>query len=410
MTKIKEIIKILSGAFLVAGTSIGGGMLALPVLCARVGLLPSLLVMVAVWAFMTSTALIYLECSTWMKKDAHLVTMASNLLGKLGKNICWTVFVLICYASLVAYLSGGGRLVEEAAKVFFNYDLSQGSAYFIYAGIFGGLLLFGTSFAGSVNSILFGLLILLFVLMIQGTSNIDHSLLLRQDWKITGLVALVPMMLTTFSFPGIVPVLVSYHKRKVSHIRASILSGTGLTMIIYAIWLITVLGNVPWEGEHGLAAAFAADKHACDSLVHYLEKPSLNILAQCFAFLALSTSFIGLSMGLNHFLSEGLKIDMKRLWGKFTLVLLIILPTLFIKFQFERVFFHALDMSGGIGDGVLSGFIPALMLWKGRYIKNFQSSYRFFGNKLVLFVIFVLSSSVVLYEITKLISDFVSSQ
>lgn len=403
-----KLLKIINGSFLVAGTSIGGGMLALPVLCARVGLIPSLLVMLGVWAFMTSTALIYLECTGWMKKkDAHLISMASDLLGPWGKKVAWTVFVFICYASLVAYLSGGGRMIEEFVSSVLHYTLPANAAYYLYATIFGGLLLMGTHRVGSVNSILFAVMLGLFFFMISGTWNFDMDLLTRRDWEIAGLASLVPMMLTTFSFPGIVPVLASYHKRDVRSIRASILCGTGLTVTIYAIWLCTVLGNVPWEGTNGLAAAFAADKHACDSLVHFLDKPSLHLLAQAFAFLALSTSFLGLSMGLKHFLSEGFKISSSKLSSQMLLILMIVIPALLIKFNFEKVFFHALDVSGGIGDGVLSGFIPALMLWRGRYIKGFKNqAYQFFGQKTVLLVIFLLSSSVLTYEVLKCFKAF----
>ncbi len=403
---MKTYLKILNGSFLVAGTSIGGGMLALPVLCAKVGLLPSLLVMLGVWAFMTTTALLYLECSTWMKQDSHLVSMASKLLGSWGKKVCWIVFVFLCYTSLVAYLSGGGRMVHEFLSNSFAIELPHNSAYFIYAAVFAGLLFFGTHIVGTINSIMFILLIASFVFMIHGAWDLDHSLLLRQDWKITGLVALVPMMLTTFSFPGIVPVLVSYHHGNTSKVRSSILSGTLLTMTIYAIWLFAVLGNVPWEGPHGLADAFASDKHACDSLVHFLESPMISILAQGFAFLALSTSFIGIASGLKHFLSEGFNIKGTDLMGNLVLFLMITIPVLAIKFQFEKVFFHALDVTGGIGDGVLSGFIPALMVWRGRYTKGLIGNYRFFGNKIILFSIFCFSFAVITYEVTKILSSF----
>lgn len=355
---------------------------------------------------MTTTALIYLECSTWMKDEAHLISMASKLLGPLGKKVCWVIFVLICYASLVAYLSGGGRMVHEAISSFTSLQLSSSAAYFIYASVFGALLLCRTHTVGTVNTILFVLMVLLFVMMIQGAWKVDSSLLLRQSWDLKGLVALIPMMLCTFSIPGVVPVLSSYHKGDVSKIRYSIIGGTALTMLIYAIWLCAVLGNVPWEGENGLAAAFASDKHACDSLVHYLESPSIHALSQGFAFLALSTSFVGISLALAHFLSEGLQIKMTKFSGKLAVILIVLIPTIAIKFQFEKVFFNALDMSGGIGDGVVSGLIPALMLWQGRYVKGLSGNYRFYGNKFVLVSIMCFSVAVICYEVLKLISPF----
>ncbi len=400
MTKV---LKILNGSFLVAGTSIGGGMLALPVLCARVGLLPSLLVMLGIWIFMTSTALIYLECSTWMERDTHLVTMASRLLGSWGKKVCWSVFIFICYASLVAYVSSGGRMIQEFLEARFALHMPEIFPYLLYTMIFGGLIFLSTHLVSTINSILFITMVSLFLLMLQGAWSVDSNLLIRQDWDLHEIVSLVPMMLCTFSFPGIVPVLASYHKGEVQRIRLSILCGTGITVLTYTIWLMTILGNVPWEGAHGLHWALLSDKHACDSLVHFLDNPWIDMLAQGFAFLALSTSFIGLSVGLSHFLGDAFNISQKTWGGCLALFLMIIIPTLAIKFQFEKVFFNALNISGGVGDAILSGFLPALMLWRGRYIENLPSKYRFYGNKLVLMVIFFLSASILSYEVLRLL-------
>jgi tyrosine-specific transport protein len=46
---------ILVAALLVAGTCVGGGMLALPVETGVIGFFPSLLIMVISWGFMTMT-------------------------------------------------------------------------------------------------------------------------------------------------------------------------------------------------------------------------------------------------------------------------------------------------------------------------------------------------------------------
>nr|NGX46125.1 Tyrosine-specific transport protein [Chlamydiota bacterium] len=78
---------LLGATMLVTGTCIGGGMLALPVATGGAGFFPSSCMMLLGWAFMTLTALFLSEVNMWMEEDAHVITMASRLLGPLGKGV-----------------------------------------------------------------------------------------------------------------------------------------------------------------------------------------------------------------------------------------------------------------------------------------------------------------------------------
>ena len=73
---------VFGGALLVAGTSIGGGMLALPVLTSLGGFIPSLFIYLCCWLFMTCTGLLFLEVSLWMHAEANIVSMADRTLGR----------------------------------------------------------------------------------------------------------------------------------------------------------------------------------------------------------------------------------------------------------------------------------------------------------------------------------------
>ncbi|MFN4174810.1 MAG: aromatic amino acid transport family protein, partial [Parachlamydiaceae bacterium] len=83
---------LLSAIFLVAGTCIGGGMLALPVATGLAGFFPSLVVMILSWLMMTLTALLLLEVSLWMEEGVHVITMSSRLLGPFGKAVSWVLY------------------------------------------------------------------------------------------------------------------------------------------------------------------------------------------------------------------------------------------------------------------------------------------------------------------------------
>lgn len=371
---------------LVAGTCLGGGMLALPVATGEAGFFPSLFLMLLGWAFMTTTALFLAEVNLWMEEGAHVITMASRLLGPVGKIAAWILYLFIGYASLVAYTAGGGELLGAGLNSMLGISIPNHLAIVLFVIIFGIILYLGNVFLGRVNSLLMIGLIASYILMVAGGAPyISWHLLLRNSWGST-LIA-VPLLLTIFSFQTIVPSLTLYLKKDARALRMSIILGTTGALIIYIIWQCLVLGTVLLDGEAGLAAALEQGKPATEFLGVAVASSWLGKVADCFAFFALVTSFLGISLGLFDFLADGLKIERTR-WGSVVLGLLVAVPTLFFALTMERVFLRALDMSGGIGDSLLNGLLPALMVWVGRYRKHFISEYAPFGGKpLIVFVI-----------------------
>ena len=104
---------LVGGTLLIAGTSIGVGMLALPVVTAKGGFLPSLLVYLICWLFMVAFARLILEACTWMPKDANLISISRHLLGKKGAAACWILYLFLFYCLSIAYVSGGGGLLSD---------------------------------------------------------------------------------------------------------------------------------------------------------------------------------------------------------------------------------------------------------------------------------------------------------
>ncbi|KIC71125.1 hypothetical protein DB44_ER00540 [Candidatus Protochlamydia amoebophila] len=99
-------------------------------------------------------------------------------------------------------------------------------------------------------------------------------------------------------------------------------------------------------------------------------------------------------------MSDGFGVS-KKGKGKIYLTLLIALPILFFAIYFQRAFITALELSGGIGDTIISGLIPAIMIWKGRGKFSKQGDYKVIGGKILLVLICLFSFSVLAYEILK---------
>ncbi|WP_328287250.1 aromatic amino acid transport family protein, partial [Legionella pneumophila] len=99
--------KLIGGILLIVGTSIGGGMLALPVSTAEVGFTNSLFFLFFCWLVMTAGALLILEVNLRLPAGSNMISMAKSTLGLPGQVIAWITYLLLLYTLLAAYISGG---------------------------------------------------------------------------------------------------------------------------------------------------------------------------------------------------------------------------------------------------------------------------------------------------------------
>ncbi len=388
--------RFLAATCLVAGTCIGGGMLALPVATGITGFFPSALMMALCWMAMTASALLLLEVNLWMKEGAHVITMASTLLGPVGKVFSWCVYLFISYASIVAYTAAGGTLVIHGAANLIGTTLSKEIGCLLFIVVFGGVIYLGNQIVGRVNTILFvAMIAAYFALVGTGFSEVKTELLSHRYWPTSFLA--IPLLLTTFSFQTMLPSLTPYLKRNAKALRWAIISGTTLTFIVYLIWQYLVLGIVPVSGPHSLIKALELGEPITQFLREHVQSVWVSVIAEYFAFFALVTSFLGMALGLFDFLSDGLKIPNQGK-GKVILSLLIIIPTFFFAAYFERVFLIALDTSGGFGDSILNGIMPVLMVWVGRYWYRFPDEHRTPGGKILLVVVLAFFVSSLILE------------
>jgi tyrosine-specific transport protein len=261
--------------------------------------------------------------------------------------------------------------------------------------LFGLTFYLGNSVVGRVNSWLFIAMCLTYVALVGvGISEVHPSYLLHRNWP-TSFMAF-PLLLTAFSFQTMVPSLGPYlHKHAVS-LRKAIIWGTTLAFGVYIIWQIILLGIIPVEGEGGLIELLVKGVPATEFLSAHVNGSYLSFIAECFAFFALSTSFLGIGLGLYDFLSDGLKIEEKG-WGAVFLSLLVIVPTYYCAVNYERVFLIALDLTGGVGDTILNGIIPCLLVWVGRYKMGYKGIQFLKGGKITLSLILALYVITLIY-------------
>ncbi|NGX59008.1 MAG: Tyrosine-specific transport protein [Chlamydiae bacterium] len=382
--------KVLSASFLVAGTAIGAGMLALPVTTAAGGFWPAIVIYFICWIFSASTGLLLLEACLWLPKDSNIVSLSSHLLGKKGKYASWILYLFLFYCLTVAYAAGGGGFVSAVT----NNVLPAPVAILIFIALFSPVVYIGTHAVDRLNFILMvGLIVSFVVFILIGFGKVRIDFLANFHWGFA--ILSLPVVFTSFSYQGIVPSMRNYFHGETKKVRKVILIGSTIPFLVYILWEYLILGIVPLEGAKGLIAANEQGLSAVVPLKNIASSPMVYAIGQAFAFCALTTSFLGVTLGLFDFLADGLKLS-KKGRTRILLYLLVFLPPTFIAMIFPHIFIRALSYAGGIGCALLLGLFPVMMVWSGRYYKKLDRRFQQLGggkltlSLLALFVFFEL--------------------
>lgn len=356
--------RLVGAILLVSGTTIGAGMLALPVTTGLAGFLPALLIMAAVWLFMMMTAFYLLEVNLRMKGESNLISMVHITLGKPGEIFSWICYLLLLYSLTAAYLVGCSQILSDFLNGMFPFEIPSWVwpvCVFIFFGCF---VYCGTSVVDWTNRLLMmGLVASYVALFSLGCCRATPMLLKHADWNY--LLPSLSVVLTTFGYHIIIPTLTTYLEHDVKRLKLAIIIGSLIPFVIYVLWQFLVMSVVPLEGEYSLREAAEKGLQITFFLKIILSNPWIGVAVRAFAFFAIVTSLLGVSLSLSDFIADGLKIKKTHV-GKFFLVLLTFLPPLAFALFYPEGFILALKYAG-IFVVVLLALLPSLMVWFERY-------------------------------------------
>jgi tyrosine-specific transport protein len=373
---------LIGGILLVAGTSIGGGMLALPVMTSLGGFWPSLVTYLFCWLFMMSTGLLLLEASLWFEGETNLVSMASRTLGWPGKIAAWLLYLFLFYSLTLAYIVGGGNLLLDLTDQHWGLRGQAWMGPLLFILLFAPVVYAGAKVVGRLNVLMMvGLIATFFLFLALGAPYVKSELLSYRNWSLS-LMAL-PISFIAFAYQGIVPTLISYFHRNAPKARTAIIVGSFIPLVTYILWQWLILGIVPTFGEGGLAEAIKLGENAVDPLHRFIQNPLVYDIANAFAFFALLTSFFGVSLGLVDFLADGFQVK-KTSRAKGWLCAIVFIPPLLLALRYPDIFLKALDYAGGLGCALLLGLMPILMVWVGRYRLGLTADVCLPGGKIIL--------------------------
>lgn len=393
---------IFGGTLLIAGSCIGAGMLALPILTGLSGFFPSLLIFLCAWTFMTATALLLIEVNGWFPGQVNIVTMAKHSLGRLGQYLSWILYLFLFYSLNVAYVSASGSLASTFFSYMFHWNFPDwlGSTFFVC--LFGYIVYLGTRPVDLWNrGLMAGKIIAYAALVFFGIPYVKPELLLRTEPSYA--LFSLPVLVISFGFHNMIPTLTSYMNGDLRRVRISILSGSLFALAIYLIWQFIVLGIVPRDGAGGIVDSLHNDREASQALAGILGSSWVSSSAQALAFFAILTSFLAQSLSLVHFLADGIRIPASGKRENKTLCTFALLPPLLLSIAYPQLFFKALNFAGGVCAVILFGVLPVTMVWIGRYFKGLSSVYQIPGGRKMLIGILAFALLVLFVQIFNMI-------
>lgn len=357
--------KCIGGILLIVGTSIGGGMLALPVSTASVGLGYSILFLFLCWLVMTAGALLILEVNLRLPVGSNMISMAKSTLGLPGQLVVWITYLILLYSLLAAYISGGSD-VFQGLLVNTTCHMPNWLTSILFTLLFSFIVYSGIRAVDYVNrGLMFGKLGIYLLLIIIITPHIHLPNL--SGGSFTAITSSLMILIMSFGFASIVPSLREYFSDDIRMLRKVILWGSLIPLVCYILWIAVIMGVVMREGNDGLLALMI-NEHAISGLTRALSLRVQNEwITGFFAFftsICMVTAFLGVSLGLFDFLADGLKLQKKGSQGKLTLSLTLI-PPLAVVLINPGVYLHALSYAG-ICCVVLLLLLPVLMAWRGR--------------------------------------------
>ncbi|ELY5828560.1 tyrosine transporter TyrP [Cronobacter turicensis] len=384
--------RTLGSIFIVAGTTIGAGMLAMPLAAAGVGFGVTALLLFLLWAVMCYTALLLVEVYQHHPASTGLGTLALHYLGKPGQWLAGFSMLFLMYALTAAYISGAGELLASSLSQWLDMRITPATGVLAFT-LAGGLIVsIGTHSVDMVNRLLFTAKTVFLVVMLAMMMPHIHQVNLLTLPVEKGLaLSALPVIFTSFGFHGSVPSVVSYMKGDERKLKLVFITGSAIPLVAYLFWQLATLGAIPSDTFMGLLANHAGLNGLLQAVRDVVASPHVELAVHLFADLALATSFLGVSLGLFDYLADMFKCR-RTVAGRAQSGLMTFVPPLAFALFYPQGFVMALGYAG-VALAVLALLLPALLAWQSR--KRHAAAWQVAGGNIMLAVIFACGIGIV---------------
>jgi len=410
---------------LVAGTCIGGGIIALPLTLAKIGVLPSVILAIATWSIVYYASLFSIELNLRAGKGLDLEGLSLRFGGKYCAYASLISIYTLCCTLFVAYLSTLGSMMQEflayiidivdAGDICFLLDVpdyvekcDQSSKVSFKISLFASSAIVATLLAmpmrviGALNKCLFALLLLLFFGLIIAclfTSRLEMPPLVVAGWyQFSNLRSALLVIVYSFGFQVIFHTLMDFCAGDKVILKRSFFYGTLIPTVVYIVWnyfaIALIVSNDPSaygkivNGEINIGEFIAI----MSAISNY---PLLNASISAISLLAIVTSIIGVGCAIIDSIEykfASLKIDnMARLRPAISIIMVLCL-TIVASYIANEVL-EVLSFAGML-IAIIGILIPIYLFLKNKS----QLHYGILKSKLFLAICAIFGLSIIMLE------------
>jgi tyrosine-specific transport protein len=392
--------RLLGGILLITGTSIGAGMLGLPIAAAQLGFFGAVILLFVCWFVMLVSAFLILEVNLWLPQNNNLITMAKTTIGPVGQIVAWVSYLLLLYSLLCAYIAGGSDLLHNLTSMI-GINTPAWSASIIFTMMFGTVVYLGIKSVDRTNRVLMVIKFTTFFIVAFCLSPLISFTKLSAGnfYNITS-VSAITITTAAFGWATLIPSLRTYFAHDIKKLKIAIIIGSIIPLICYVIWDAVIMGVIPLTGKNSLEFILQSTNSTSslvDTLSATASNDSVTFFIKFFTSVCVLTSFLGVALCLTDFLADGLQLE-KKGTSNILVHLFTFLPALGIAIFCPNMFIKALEYAG-IYATVLLILLPAWMAWSGRYQKKLAQGFTVPGGKILLGIIIIFSLFLIIHNI-----------
>ncbi|MDS7874495.1 tryptophan permease [Klebsiella pasteurii] len=379
---------LIGGAMIIGGTIIGAGMFSLPVVMSGAWFFWSLLALIFTWFCMLHSGLMILEANLNYHIGASFDTITKDLLGNGWNIINGLTVAFVLYILTYAYISASGSVIQHTfAQMNLAVPARLGGLAFALVVAF--IVWLSTKAVSRMTTIVLGAKILTFFMTFGGLMwHVEPAILFNRSEANSSYLPYVlmtlPFCLASFGYHGNVPSLMKYYGKDPLIIRRCLLLGTLMALVLYIIWLVGTMGNIPRPAFIAIAEKGGNIDVLVQTLSGLLNSSTLDLLLTVFSNFAVASSFLGVTLGLFDYLADLFKFDDSRL-GRFKTALVTFLPPIAGGLLWPNGFIYAIGFAG-LAATVWAAIVPALLARASR--RRFGSpNYRVWGGNAMIILI-----------------------
>ncbi|MDR1294289.1 MAG: hypothetical protein LBK59_04945 [Bifidobacteriaceae bacterium] len=357
---------------LLAGTMLGAGLLALPIISADMGFGFAAVAMIILWALLTYTGLMMLEVCLAFPQFTEFQGIARTLFGKAGALVVNTVTLLLLFTLSASYISGAAGAWGFDVSHYLGLDAPGWVMALVYTVLVAACVFAGSDAVAGASKVFFTLnLVVLAALVASVEPSVRLRYLAENPSQWVFIWTALPVFMTSFGFHTSIPTVVKYVGRQYPRALRKIFIVSGLIpLVAYLAWIFVSLGGLPRTGAHSFATA-RAEGGGVGAFLSQIEPVIGQSLAPnlfyVFSGVVLLTSYLALSLSLTDILDASIsRIGRWRPQGRvrrLVVVAVCFLPPLGVVLIYPNAFVPLLGLAS-IFCVVTSMLFPALALWR----------------------------------------------